>query len=74
MNKTCPSCGSNNVQSICTQKSIKVSQDISAEYLAVDDLCNDCGENGDFTAENDERIETAIQEAKEKMGKELTND
>ena len=63
MKKTCPTCGSGNLESSSLEESVQVPYGPSIAYDSVEDHCMNCGDRGDFAAENDERIEKAVQES-----------
>lgn len=59
----CPSCGSINIAIREAEKQLPVACHDPVTYLAIQHECQDCGEAGDFTGENDERIIKAREDA-----------
>ncbi len=56
----CPICGSEKTQCLISQQEIQIPYGPNATYESIDYECLNCEEIGDFTGENDQRIEEAI--------------
>ena len=61
--KQCPVCNSTEVLSYTVEEHVQSPYGQQVDYNAVEDHCNNCGEKGDFYAENDVEIEDAIQKS-----------
>ena len=64
MNIECPVCGSTNTQKRTSSSSVQVLYGPSVTYVTIENQCRDCGEEGDFDAENDNQIEHALESSK----------
>jgi hypothetical protein len=56
----CPACGSNNVRSKITAKSVEIPLVKSETIFVHEDICLECGEDGDFADRNDSIIEATL--------------
>jgi len=62
--KSCPACGSTNIEESFEDRSMIVPLAPAAQYSALIDHCRDCDTRGDFQRANTARIQFAVQHAK----------
>jgi hypothetical protein len=64
MGAFCPACGSDSIQITKTKHALPIVYGSPAVYDEVLEQCLVCGESGDFSGENDELVEAALEIAK----------
>lgn len=60
MTKSCPACGSDSISTTEIHNRIHIAYGDDEEYIEIVDHCVSCGEEGDFSGENDTEINKAL--------------
>ena len=71
--KTCPSCGSKNIEVLSKDKVVSIPLSNALSYKATIDRCRDCDMKGDFLRVNETQINSLLEQGKKSSMESLIN-